>query len=464
LECKAFEQCLRLCEASIEAAILIKNIGYQFHLHYLMGNALSALDRSESALEAFEKALKIAVETEDLDMEVHVLNDQATALMKLGRYEQAYEGALKSLRLKEHQGVMKNDFRVYLTLAEAAKKMGKLAESLRYFQIALPGLEATEDNVILADSYEKGAEVYHLVGKNEEAYQLMQKAKIFRDTIFTNEMRQNLQEITTRYETEKIKQELSASNLKIEQEQNRNRLTLIGGFSIFLLSGIGYLFFRGRQRRQALETEKRKVELEYGLLRAQMNPHFIFNSLNSIQGYFASNQFVQGNEFLGKFSRLVRRVLDQSVAPAILLSEELETLKLYLDVEKIRLKDHLLYKIKVDDDVEIDLIKVPPLILQPFVENAIWHGIAPKNSLGTIELYLQMSTDQQFLDIQLIDDGVGLSTNKPSKPNPNHHQSKGIQITKERLGKTGEVSITNKPAEDGSGVKVVLKIPIIDHD
>ena len=334
LECKAYEQCLRLCQTALKDAIALKNIVYEFHFHYLMGNALSGLNQSEAALESFEKARKIAIAEEDLEMEVHVLNDRAAALIKLGRYEKAYGDALKSLQLKENQGVMQNDFRVYLNLAEVTKKLGKLTESLRYYQIALPGLEATKDNVILADSYEKGAAVYHLVGRNEEAYQLMLKAKAFRGTIFTNEMRQDLQELNTKYETEKIKQELAASNLAIEKERNQNRLTLIASLSIFLLSGIGYFFYRGRQRRQKLEIEKRKIELEYGLLRAQMNPHFVFNSLNSIQGYFADNQFVQGNEFLGKFSRLIRRVLDQSVAPAILLSEELETLKIVFGCRK----------------------------------------------------------------------------------------------------------------------------------
>lgn len=462
LECKAYEQCLNLCLASLDDVAVLKNLIYEFHFHYLMGNALSALNRSEEALKAFEKARKIALAEEDLEMEVHVLNDRAAALIKLGKYEQAYKDALKSLQFKKEQGVMKNDFRVYLNLAEVTKKLGKLEESLRYYEIALPGLEVTKDNVILADSYEKGAAVYHLIGRDEEAYQLMLKAKAFRDTIFTNEMRQNLQELTTRYETQKIKQELAASNLAIEKERNQNRLILIASLSVLILSGIGYFFYRGRQRRQRLENEKRKIELEYGLLRAQMNPHFVFNSLNSIQGYFADNQFVQGNEFLGKFSRLIRRVLDQSVAPAILLSEELETLRLYLDVEKIRLKDKLSYEIRLDEKIEVELIKVPPLILQPFAENAIWHGIAPKESSGKISIHLQMDETENFLNVQMVDDGVGLHA--AAKIRSIEHQSKGIHITRERLGENGKITIFDRKEIGRTGVQVDLQIPIINHD
>lgn len=463
LECRAYEECLRLSEKAIKIARKKEDLYSQFHFHRLMGNAYSYTERYEEGLAAFTEAEGFATAMGNQEAIAAMLNDKGNCYYEMGFYENAYTNFVKSISVSEANGITEHDHRVFLNLGEVSKKLGKYDESILFFEKGLAGTTQNEDLVILADSYEMAAEAYNLVGKDQKAYTYMVKAKTLRDTVFTNKMRQNLQEITTRYETEKIKQELAASNLKIEQEQNRNRLLLIGGFSLFLLSGIGYLFFRGRQRRQALEAEKRKIELEYGLLRAQMNPHFIFNSLNSIQGYFASNQFVQGNEFLGKFSRLVRRVLDQSVAPAILLSEELETLKLYLDVEKIRLKDHLFYKIDVAENVEIDLIKVPPLVLQPFAENAIWHGIAPKNSPGTIELYLRMSADDQFLEIQLIDDGVGLLKSKLSKSN-NSHKSKGIQITKERLGKTGQVSIKNKPVEEGTGVKVALKIPIIDHD
>ncbi|MEM1119600.1 MAG: histidine kinase, partial [Bacteroidota bacterium] len=171
-------------------------------------------------------------------------------------------------------------------------------------------------------------------------------------------------------------------------------------------------------------------------------------------------QFVQGNEFLGKFSRLIRRVLDQSVAPAIPLSEELATLKLYLDVEKIRLEHKLHYDIQIDQNVEVDFISVPPLVLQPFVENAIWHGIAPKKGKGTISIHCKMSENDQFLNVVISDDGVGLS---PKLPQTKAHQSKGIKITEERLGKMGSVAIFDRQTEGKKGVKVQLVIPTSDQ-
>ena len=461
-ECRAFEQCIQLSRQSIGAAVKTNNLFVQLRFHLLIANSLNSLDQSEAALTEFAKAEALAIQMESPEAQSAILNDRGGTLVRMGFYEQAYNDFTKSLALKEQYEFLQNDYRIYINLGEVTQKLGKLAESIQYYEIGLKGSELTTDKVILADSYEMAAKTYYLAGKDKIAYEYMAKSKTFRDTIFTNEMRQNLQEITTRYETQKIKQALAASNLAIEKERNQNRLTLIAGISTLILSGIGYFFYRSRQRRQQLENEKRKIELEYGLLRAQMNPHFVFNSLNSIQGYFADNQFVQGNEFLGKFSRLIRRVLDQSVAPAILLSEELETLKLYLDVEKIRLKDKLCYEIKMAENVEADLIKVPPLILQPFAENAIWHGIAPKESKGKINIQLQMDETDEFLLIRLEDDGVGLQS--VGQPHKMAHQSKGIQITKERLGKQGAITIFDKKEIGQTGVQVNLKIPIIDHD
>ncbi|MEM1121274.1 MAG: hypothetical protein AAGJ18_12555, partial [Bacteroidota bacterium] len=275
MECKAYEQCLQICKRSIELAKTLDNPEYQFHFHYLMGNSLASLDRNQSALYQFDQAMRIAEHQQDPDKKVHILNDRVKALLKLGQFEEAYQDALRSKAMKEAQDLMRNDFRVYLNLAEAAKATGRIRESLTYYEIGLRGAEVTVDNVILAENYEKAAAAYSLADQHKMAYELMLKAKAFRDSVFTDEMRQNLQVLTTRYETEKIKNELAASRLKVEQERNRTRLTLISGSSLLILCGIGYLFFRGRQRRQQLEQEKRKVELEYGLLRAQMNPHFV---------------------------------------------------------------------------------------------------------------------------------------------------------------------------------------------
>jgi len=158
---------------------------------------------------------------------------------------------------------------------------------------------------------------------------------------------------------------------------------------------------------------------------------------------------------MGKFSRLVRQILDQSHLEAHLLSQELDTLRLYLEVEKERMDGEMDYSITLSPELEEDTIELPPLIFQPFVENAIWHGIAPKNEKGHIWIDLKMEKDYQ-LCCQIKDNGVGLIEKEMSLTNV--HTSKGIAITKERLGTKGTISIKNNKRE--SGVIVTINILI----
>ena len=134
--------------------------------------------------------------------------------------------------------------------------------------------------------------------------------------------------------------------------------------------------------RQELESEKTKAELqqqaaelEMQALRAQMNPHFIFNSLNSINMFILENNKLQASEYLSKFSRLVRLILQNSQETFIPLEKELEALQLYLELESLRFEQKFEYKIQIDDEVDTTVLKVPPLIIQPYAENAIWHGL-----------------------------------------------------------------------------------------
>lgn len=186
-----------------------------------------------------------------------------------------------------------------------------------------------------------------------------------------------------------------------------------------------------------------------------MNPHFIFNALNSIHGFFASNELARGNNFMAKFSNLVRRILDQSNLNAHTLEQEMDTLRLYLDIEKERMGEQLSYSIEIDESVEGDFIEIPPLIVQPFVENAIWHGIAGNSSGGHVSVNGFMQ-GEDILCIEIVDNGVGLDSTEIKE-----HSSKGIKIARERLGPQGRIEIGNN--NDSTGVKVALLINLDDE-
>lgn len=200
-----------------------------------------------------------------------------------------------------------------------------------------------------------------------------------------------------------------------------------------IIAGV-YLFLRYtiiRLRRSDI-IEKKLIHLERSALLAQMNPHFIFNSLNSIQSYIALNENDKANRFLAKFARLIRAMLNHSRAQKISLHEEIESLKLYLELEKMRFKDKFDFEITVDKDIDTMEVELPPLLIQPYLENAIIHGLARKEGVGRVELlYLKIG---QYLIATVTDNGIGIEAAKKMKDKPDSlHKSVGMTITQKRL-------------------------------
>ena len=193
-------------------------------------------------------------------------------------------------------------------------------------------------------------------------------------------------------------------------------------------------------RRREAELREREArfgrqlaETEMTGLRAQMNPHFIFNCLNSIKLYASDNDAAKASEFLTKFSRLIRLVLENSRREKVTLANELEALKLYLDMEVMRFKDKLHYHLDVDLAIEQDFVEIPPLLLQPYVENAIWHGLMHKPAGGSVRIRLGQP-DENYLQIAITDDGIGRAKAAELKSkSATRHKSFGMKATTERI-------------------------------
>lgn len=170
-------------------------------------------------------------------------------------------------------------------------------------------------------------------------------------------------------------------------------------------------------------------------LRAQMNPHFIFNALNSVQQYILEGDVDQANRYLTKFSRLQREVLQHCDQPFISLEKEIEMLELYLQFEKLRFSENFNYSIELPDDIDTSEIKIPPMMLQPFVENAIWHGLMPKQGDKKLQIGFSLNGHSE-LNCFIEDNGIGLAASRRLKQNnqgSGEHQSKGMNLVKDRL-------------------------------
>ncbi|MEZ4941697.1 MAG: histidine kinase [Saprospiraceae bacterium] len=187
-----------------------------------------------------------------------------------------------------------------------------------------------------------------------------------------------------------------------------------------------------RQEQELLNIQKEIAESKLTALQAQMNPHFIFNSLNSINWYILKNRPAEASQYLTKFSRLVRLILDHSKNLTIPLDKELDALKLYLDLEAMRFEGKFEYAFQIDAGIELEEVFIPPLILQPFVENAIWHGLMHKPGKG--RLLLQLYPENGHLKCIVEDNGIGRRAARALQSGSRQqHQSKGMKLTNDRL-------------------------------
>ncbi len=230
-----------------------------------------------------------------------------------------------------------------------------------------------------------------------------------------------------------------------------------------LLSTVFYFIISKRISRIKAKAalQQQLSELEMKALRAQMNPHFIFNSLNSIQECIVMNNTAAAYEYLNKFSKLVRRILENSGKLLVSLQEEVELLQWYVDLEQLRFKDAILFTINADTHDHTGNIMVPAMIVQPCVENAIWHGLAPKE--GKKILNVQFLQKQEGIECTIEDNGIGRQSGFESSER-NNKKSMGMSITKQRLkvfNKKARIETHDLLNENGTGrgTKIVIYLP-----
>lgn len=216
--------------------------------------------------------------------------------------------------------------------------------------------------------------------------------------------------------------------------------------------------------------DKELTELKMSSLRNQMNPHFIFNSLNSIKLYIINNEKENAVYYLNKFSKLIRKILATTQEKEITLADEIETMQLYLKIENIRFNNEIAYNVSIDKNVNINTIKIPCLILQPFLENALWHGLSLKKGLRKLDIIIKNS-GSTHITINIIDNGIGREKSQEiNEQKMLKRKSIGIKLTEERLKNffkdyqnlyslnfTDLYDKNNKP----EGTKVVIWLPLI---
>lgn len=260
---------------------------------------------------------------------------------------------------------------------------------------------------------------------------------------------------------------LQQSNEINQLKLNRRLIIIITAIIIFLLFLIGTFFYL-RYRRQ----RSHKVNLQYELqsLRSQMNPHFIFNALNSIHKFIWNNQQEQASEYLVKFSSLMRMTLQNSRSKSIPLTDEVDFLSLYLELEQFRHNNKFEYEIEVAPEINSEDVLIPSMIIQPFVENAVLHGLAQKEE-GDCKLSIRFYKNGDLIVCEVEDNGIGRKKAAQIKANKtNARQSLGINVTEDRVmllqkitrNKGTEIKIIDLENEDSkaTGTKVKIQLPL----
>lgn len=429
--------------------------------NYGLGTTFHLMKKPDSAVFYLEKAVLLAKESGN----ERLLGSALCALSVVKREQQKYEESAALAR--QSIGLAKQQDNKYIiapalqNLAAAHYHMGNYDQAK---EAAIESKKVAEELNSVEWQYEAWETLYKIYEKKnniEQAFEAYKQFATLKDSALGAKKKQELVRLEVQFEADKKEAILnSAHEAALKRQQLQRNIWIGSGISLALLALL--LFFFYKRKRDAFilqqETQLRAeiAETEMKALRLQMNPHFIFNSLNSISDYISRNDISSADDFLVRFGRLMRQTLEYSEQKEITLSEELDALNNYMQLEALRMENRFEYSITVDPSVNPDNTFIIPLLLQPFVENSIWHGVAHLKEKGRISITITRQESDLLCIVE--DNGVGFS--KDQQPR-NDRKSYGLKVTESRLAifnKTKNVSsfIKYPPVEKGMRVEIVL--------
>lgn len=308
------------------------------------------------------------------------------------------------------------------------------AENVKTMSNILAEMDSQEMKRLSRVGYDILARKYTHLNNSKEAYKNLRKSVELSYELNRESTQRQFAKLSVDFELKEKEYELQLAK---EREEAKTKQMISYGitFGSLALLLFGFLQYRNRKTKLTLETEKLQQEksliqeisnLESKAFRAQMNPHFIFNALNSIKGLVIQQKTEKAADYISDFSKLMRSILENSMSKTISLQNELETLERYIKLEQMRFQGNFHYEIDIEEDLDIDHIMVPPIIVQPFVENAIWHGFSDRKENN--RLLVRIYADEE-LHIIVDDNGVGRAVKQDHKV----QKSYGVSITQQRI-------------------------------
>ncbi len=435
-----------------------------------MGVVYTSARQYQRALAALQEALAIrTADNDSIFIEGAYLN-LGFCYDGMGKLDSAEYYYLKSLELcrlidnKLDKPIILNN------LGELYFQQNKLALSEPYLLEGLESARAISSLIDLRDIQHNLSALYARKNDFKKAYFYQEGYITAADSLMNEEKMRTVEELTIRFETKEVEEQnillQKENDLQKSRLQQRNYLIL--AILIFAILLVTILFLYTRQKRFRLQKEK--LDIEQKLLQIQMNPHFIFNSLQAIQSFILTNRQKESAGYLTSFSRLMRLILENSKHDLISLDKEADTLAYYLELQQLRFKGVFTYEIRIAPAIDKDFMMVPPMLLQPFIENAIEHGFKDMKEPGLLRV--DISQTNEGLIFEVSDNGMGIERSKQLKQENKRHRSYALEIIRKRIevinaSLHASISLSiedlSQSAEQQQGTRVKLYIPTIQN-
>ena len=437
LDRKEFSEAVSNSNKAIKYLTELNDLNGLGETHNILGMVYKAQGKYNLASSNFNQALVYYESTSNREKIAGVYHNVGTVFKEQKKYKNALNYLNRSIEIREQFGSKNQIYHTYRTIADVYKEINDKENALEYMELYLNYLDS---NTTLQAATK--------IAELSESYRAEQREKLI--TSQADSIQRQIQERT-----------LTATKLENSQLRNNFQYYIIVAFIIIIvLAGI-IIFYRWNQTK--IKQQQLAAEMSQKLLRSQMNPHFVFNAMSVIQSYIYDNDTVNSSKFLVNFSRLMRLILENSPKENIPILTEVEILEKYLAMQKLRFQDRFEFEVKVDPILYDEGANIPPMITQPFIENAIEHG-----QLHTIEggfIHVTFSKKNDMLQILVEDNGIGRKGSKAMKKST-AHKSMAMDITKQRIDHLnkrykaeGSMQVEDYNKELETGTKVLISLP-----
>jgi tetratricopeptide (TPR) repeat protein len=456
-----YEVALHYYKKCLSLFIRLKLLAQEAKAWGNIGNIYNKTGKYTLAVESYQKGLLLGKNIHDSIIISNLLNASGLAFIKLGNHKAALDVLQESINISEIKHYSHIKTPALINLAIVYDSLRQYHTALDYARQALAMSHVISSAEMQKQSWEILSHIYEKQHQYAKALEAYKNYSILFDSLSNGNIQAALARQEIKYEADKKQ---VAALAAIHHEKLIKNEVVVGTAILLTTLLIIFIFYRrkqdAQQHQKEAELQAQIANIEMKALRAQMNPHFIFNSLNSILYYIETNKKQSASQYTIQFARLMRCILEHSEQKEITLEEELESLKLYMHLESLRLHQKFTYEIIIDQSINASQTLIAPLILQPFVENSIWHGISQLDANGKIFIFIKKEAEMLYCIIE--DNGYGRKQKETLKTVPK--KSFGLKITQERLDILNKINNTKaqfKIFDLEPGTRVELRLPLL---